>query len=144
MSNSLFTREVIFQAAYDKRDPNPSKNYGVHGVHIWFSVIHKTRQEGLTFSVSTGWQLPHVQREFEGRKTPLREPMAFGVNIHTKTPRYAGQSSTQGRCVITGGKCYCDGSDLLGEDFLKTLIEGGDEALFACMEQQFFDWSPNV
>ena len=141
-----FTHNIKFQPAYDKRSSEPSKNYGTHGVHIWFECISEEIHEGLTFSVSTNWQLPHVQAETDAKPGPehslwmFHKPMAFGVDIHTKTPRYAGQSAQQG-CGITGGECYCDGSSLLGESFLTTLIEGGDKALFARMEQQFIDWT---
>jgi hypothetical protein len=136
--------EVSFAAAFDKRDPNPSKNYGIHGVHIYFTVKDDTG--GLTFSISTGWQLPHVQAEIDVRQPPatnpwmFHKPTAFGVDIHSLTPRYEGQTPTES-CEVTGKHCYCDGSALLGEDFLKTLIEGGNEALFARMEQQYKDWS---
>lgn len=138
---STFARRVSFAAAYDKRDPNPSKNYGIHGVRITFAVIRDG--EGLTFSVLTNWQLPHVQAEADAQKSkPGRDyrPMAFGVDIHRKVPTYEDQAPIE-NCSITGGDCYFDGSALLGESFLETLITGGDEALFARMEKQFEEWS---
>lgn len=140
-----FTHEIKIHAAYDKRNPNPKKNYGIHGAHIYFSV--KTEDnEGLSFSVSTNWQLPHVQKEIDA-KEPVpgldkywgHKPSAFSVDIHTKTPRYEGQSCIE-NCSITGGKCYADGSGMLGESFLETLITEGSEGLFKRMEQQFIDW----
>ena len=54
---------VEFTPAYDKRDPNPSKNYGIHGVNMKLLVIG---EKGVVqFVVCTNWHLPHVQRELE-------------------------------------------------------------------------------
>lgn len=141
---SAFTRKVSFAAAYDQRDPNPLKNYGIHGVHITFLVSRDG--EGLTFGVSTNWRLPHVQAETDAIPGPDWDPhfhyrpTGFDVCMHRKTPAYEGQTPVKS-CTITGGACYGDGSALLGDSFLQTLIEGGDEALFARMEKQFEDWS---
>lgn len=129
-----FTKKIHMTAAYDRRDSNPHKNYGVHGLHIYFSLTHESGN-GITFSVATNWQLPQVRT----LASTLSKPMAFGVDIHLKIPRYEGQSSTK-NCTITGGECYCDGSALLGDEFLETLIAGGDEALWLRMEEQYKEW----
>lgn len=131
-----FTREIVIKPAYDKRDADPRKNYGIHGVHIWFNLKHSSG-EGLTFSISTNWHLPHI--ETAGWERWMLKPQAFGVDIHKKAPHYEGQSAIDG-CNITGGPCYCDGSALLGDEFLQILISGGDEALWARMEQQYVTW----
>lgn len=137
-----FQREIVFVPAYDKSDPDPAKNYGVHGVHIWFNLIGDG--QGLTFSISTNWQLPHVQAQWDKddrfRPSSLYKPMAFGVDIHSKTPQYEGQTPRE-NCHITGGECYSDGSALLGDEFLQTLIAEGEEALWKRMEEQLRQWS---
>jgi hypothetical protein len=137
-----FTRNIRFEAAWDRTNPDPKKNYGVHGVHIWFELTRDGK--GLTFSISTNWHLPHVKPQWGFPKDDLSlrcqyEPMAFGVDYHDTKPHYEGHTCREG-CKITGGKCYSDGSGLLGNDFLQTLIEGGDEALWARMEEQFKEW----
>lgn len=141
-----FARKVYFQPAYDRRDPNPSKNYGIHGVHICFEVKNLEASEGVTFSVSTNWQLPNVQAEIDSRPQDPRfpylshKPQPFGVDIHTKTPQYPNQTPARTTCELTGGVCYCDGSGLLGDSFFQTLVEKGDDALFTRMEEQYFLW----
>lgn len=140
-----FTREVKFVKAFDRRHDESGKNYGVHGLHIWFNLRCTDTGEGLTFSIATNWQLPHVQAETDARPGPdfspwlFHKPQPFGVDIHRKT----GSGYEQPDCNITGGKCFSDGSAMLGEDFFNTLVEGGDEALWARMEQQYIDWSGN-
>lgn len=146
-SMSDYTREIKFDPAFDKRDPNPSKDYGVHGLHIWFYLRHLPTKTGLTFSISTNWQLPHVQAEQDAKPFNPRfpylfyKPQAFGVDFHGQTPMYEGQTPME-KCDITGGKCYCDGSAILGEEFLQILISQGDEALWKRMEEQHIYWSP--
>jgi hypothetical protein len=139
----MFTHQIVFSPAWDKRDPNPSKNYGVHGVHITFTI--RKDGEGLTFSIGTNWHLPHVQLETDNRPSDSRfpflfhKPLAFGVDIHLKT-KPNEYSPHREHCEVTGGECWSKGSALLGEEFLQTLIEKGDEALFRRMELQFEEW----
>jgi len=40
-----FERIVRTRPPFDKRNPNPNKNYGIHGVDIWF--ILKGKKGGL-------------------------------------------------------------------------------------------------
>lgn len=134
-----FTREVKFDAAYDKRSLNPGKNYGVHGVHIYFTLRCTTDGGGLTFSISTGWQLPHVAAELAVKHPKLMEPMAFSVDIHSLHSRYEVEHRHE-KCPVTGKHCYFDGSGILGDEFLQILIEGGDEVLWKKMEQQYLEW----
>ncbi len=142
---SDYTRAVRFEAAYDKRAPEPSKNYGVHGAHIWFTLQHLPTKTGLTFSISTNWNLPHVQTEMDSRPIDSRmpflfyKPQAFGVDFHDVKPHYDGQRPREG-CDVTGGVCYSDGSALLGDEFLQTLIAEGDGGLWARMERQHKEW----
>lgn len=141
-------REVTFEAAYDKRDPTPSKNYGVHGLHIWFTLRDTEQGDGLTFSVSTNWHLPNVQAEVDQDAANRPDwqhrfkPMAFSVDYHGLRPCYEGQAQSQIKCEVTGKHCYCNGSGLLGEEFLATLIAEGDEGLWKRMEEQLLTWRP--
>jgi len=58
------TREIKFSPAYDKRDPDPSKNYGIHGVTITFLL--KGEKGAVQFVLYTNWHLPHVDHEIFG------------------------------------------------------------------------------
>lgn len=135
-----FTRKITFAPAFDKRDPNPSKNYGIHGAHITFSLKEDGVPMVLTFSVSTNWQLPHVQAEMDAKVSNthlglmFHKPMAFGVDLHKPDPEGID-------CSLIGCKCMANGSALLGEEFLQILIAEGDEGLWARMEKQYLDWT---
>src|SRR5690554_1678397 len=56
---------VTFEPAWDKRDPNPAKNYGVHGVEL--RMVLKGEKGAVQFVLYTGWQLPHVTKENDER-----------------------------------------------------------------------------
>jgi hypothetical protein len=143
---SQFIRKVTFDPAYDKRHPDPKKNYGVHGVHIRFTIKNTEEGQGLSFSIGTNWHLSHVQEEINSQPLDSRfpflfhHPQAFGVDIHQKAPNHESQPSRE-NCDLVDGPCFCDGSSFLGEKFLQTLIEKGDEGLFTQMEEQYFLWS---
>ena len=142
-----FERKVSFAAAYDKTDPNPRKNYGVHGVHIDFTL--KGAEGGITFGIATNWHLPHVQAkrdaepliEGEYGRYMFHKPTPFGVAGHWKVPQYEGQTPRDS-CSVTDGVCYCDGSALMGDEVFQALVEGGDEAMWKKLEQVYEDWKP--
>lgn len=131
-----FSREIRLRPAYDRRDPDPAKNYGVHGVQLCFTLRHPSG-EGLTFSVSTNWHLPSVDTT-AWQRWQLK-PLAFSVDLHTKKPQYEGHLRCE-NCHVTGSFCYTDGSARLGDEFLSILIAGGDEALWKRMEEQYAIW----
>jgi hypothetical protein len=56
-----YRHEFKIFAGYDKRDPNPSKNYGIHGVEMkWFVIGDKG---AVQFVLSTSWYPSNVRRE---------------------------------------------------------------------------------
>jgi len=143
---STLERKIYWTPAYDKRSSEPSKNYGVHGVNVVFQV--KGEAGGLTFTIFTNWQLPHVQAEMNAK--PLHDnpslrymfhtPMPAGCDGHWKTPSYKEQSPIQ-NCDVTGGDCYCDGTSLT-DDLFTLLVTEGDEALWKKLEERYEAWRP--
>lgn len=57
----MLERITVFDPAFDKRDPDPKKNYGIHGVEL--RMVLKGPEGAVQFIVFTGWMLPKVQRE---------------------------------------------------------------------------------
>ena len=134
-----FTQNIIFSPAYDKRSPNPSENYGIHGVDMRFIL---TGDKGtVQFVVYTNWYLPHVQKEFEDK--PMRNynpfvPIAADVGYHSPKPMYEGQYVMAESCEYLGGKpCYYDGSVLQAEDYFRTLVSEGGEAVWKRLEDYY-------
>ena len=139
----MMERKIVFRPAFDRRDPDPSKNYGIHGMEIQFQLIGDG--EGITYTIFTNWMLPHVQEEADSRPVDhhfpylFHKPQSAGMDGHWKTPRYEGQSEIE-NCHITGGECYCDGTAIT-KDAFNILVAEGEEALWKLMEERFISWS---
>ena len=85
-----FTKEIKFEAAYDKRDVDPKKNYGIHGVDLTF--ILKNEQGAVVFKLFTGWHLPHVQKELENKDRILSKPMPADLIKYSKVVQHLIQN----------------------------------------------------
>ena len=136
-----FTREIVWRAAYDKRDPEPAKNYGIHGLDMtWY--LHGSNGT-IQFVVFTGWHLKHVKAELDAR-LPSREfphllcgPTAADIGYHAPVPQYEDHEP-MGPCEHLGGKpCYYDGSSLPAEPILEALIASGEDAVWLAMQEWY-------
>lgn len=140
MKLPTYTREITIDAAYDKRDSDPAKNYGIHGAHMWFNLTREDNQ-GLSFSVATNWYLPHVAEELKNSIYGTSEIYGGAVSYHAHAAKNEYVCLMK-NCPITKGNCYSDGSAVLGDEFLATLIAEGTEGLWKRMEAQLEQWLP--
>lgn len=87
----MLERIVEFTPAFDKRDPDPQKNFGIGGVDL--RMVLKGPEGAVQFLLLTQWMLPNVQAELDARATPrsLSRPIAADLGYHSRTPRYDGQ-----------------------------------------------------
>lgn len=139
-------RIITFEPAYDKRDPNPRKNYGIHGVNLRF--VLKGDKGAVQFVIYTNWMLPHVTQELlhkaSGKELISRYieftflPMPADRGYHSPVPMYEGQSIVSDSCEYLDGKpCYYDGSGLTAEDIYKRLVAEGDSAVWEELESYY-------
>src|SRR5215813_5387513 len=82
-------RIFVIRPAFDKRDPDPKKDYGIHGAEMLFLV--KGEKGAVQFVIYTNWMLPHVQKEWEkehGRYMPsvFGKPIPADVGYHSPVP----------------------------------------------------------
>ncbi len=122
-----FERQITFRAAYDKRDPDPTKNYGIHSVEIRFLL--KGPKGATQFLFYTGWFLPEV------RKPGLSNdyPMPVDLGYYSLTPQYENDQPFD--CdLFPSGKCYYDGSSLNAEPVFERLLREGHEGVWAELE----------
>lgn len=131
------SREIEFTPAFDKRHPDPSKNYGIHGASMRWCL--KGEHGAIQFVVFTDWHLPHVTEELKA-KGSFQEPMAADIGYHSHVPRYEGQTLLEQDCDVIGGPCYYDGSGLQAEEGLRLLITEGSEAVWRWMEEYYDVW----
>lgn len=90
---------TTFYPAYDKRDDDPKKNYGIHGVELRMVLVGP--EGAVQFVLYTNWHLPHVTSEYRERlkmmvqndspMTWLTEPLPADFGVHSRVPLYEGQ-----------------------------------------------------
>lgn len=134
-----FTRVIEFTPAYDRRNSDPKRNYGVHGVDLRFLL--KGSNGAIQFLLFTGWHLPHVREEHKQRDASayrLGFPIAADLGYHSFVPRYAGQEPMTEDCpVLDGKRCYCDGSGLQAEPVFDILVEQGEEKMWEKLQEEY-------
>jgi hypothetical protein len=137
-------KQVSFYPAYDKRDPKPAKNYGIHGVDIRF--ILKGARGAVQFVLYTNWHLPAVQQEMYQRAAYKDEcylqaalgPMAADRGYHSPAPTYEGQEVSSDECEYLDGKpCYYDRSGLDADRIYEVLLAEGDSGVWRELEEYY-------
>lgn len=133
MSDLVFERLVEFQPAFDRRNPDPAKDYGIHGVEL--RMVLKGPQGAVQFLLYTNWQLPHVTEQTLTTCLTTRQnrislqthflPIPADLGYHWCTPHYKDQPLRE--CpYVAGGQCYYDGSGLNAERIYQVLVSEGD------------------
>lgn len=134
-------RKIEFTPAFDQRNVDSSKNYGIHGVEMRW--ILKGDQGAVQFVVYTNWHLPHVQQELEAKASTssmpylMFVPQPANLGYHSPVPMYEGQIKIDDNCPHTGGACYYDGSGLQAEEVFRVLVEQGHEAVWNILENRY-------
>ena len=136
-----FERIVEFRPAFDKRDPDPAKNYGIHGVDL--RMVLRGELGAVQFLLYTNWQLPHVT--LEAQSQPIRDridlkirwmPLPADLGYHSPTPKHEGQEERD--CdLLPGGKCYYDGSGLNAQRIYETLLRAGSDGVWKELEEYY-------
>lgn len=129
-------RRIVITPAFDKRHPDPHKNYGIHNAELHFYLIGP---EGvIQFVVSTGWDLPHVAEEFKRKGIAPSKAWGTDIGYHSYVPRYEGQTPLTDSCPLLGGKqCYYDGSTLNAEPIFNRMVAEGHEAVWEELERWY-------
>lgn len=141
----ILEHKIEFEPAFDRRDPDPKKNYGIHGLTMKFLVIGK--KGAIQFVIYTNWHLPAVQEWLIGKcKGSDRngyafcslKPMAADIGYHSLNPQYEGQSKMIDNCPYLNDKpCYYDGSSLQAERYLDILIQYGAGKLWEELDARY-------
>ena len=129
-----FTKTVEFRAAFDKRDPDPSKDYGIHGVDMTFYLVKDNR--AIQFMLYTGWHLPHVREEGK-RKGWKNKPLPADLGYHSPVPMYEDDLPITDDCHVIEGPCYYDGSSLAADDVFEILVSEGSDGVWTRLEEEW-------
>jgi hypothetical protein len=156
LKHDTMERLITFTPAFDERNSDPKKNYGIHGVDMYF--VLKGELGAISFTLFTNWHLPHVQKELEAKPSPamMFKPSPADISIHSHTPLFEGHNpvgvtttydddfnpiGTEGEpspCKWLNDKpCYCDGSALAAEKVFNALVAEGEDALWKELENWY-------
>ncbi len=144
MKNSIkqdvngFTRELCISPPFDRRNADPSKNYGIHGMEFRFHLIKDNC--AMQFVAYTGLQLPHVMQELwdkrDSRYNPF-EGQGADVGYHSIKPMYDDQTKMSDKCEVTGVACYYDGSGLRAREWYKVWLSEGNDRIWELLEEAY-------
>jgi hypothetical protein len=130
---------IQFVPAYDKRNADPKKDYGIHGVVL--RMVLKGELGATQFVLYTNWQLPNVTKEMRSGMAPnkyfLYEPLPADLGYHSPKPMYESQKPMENCEYLEGKSCYYDGSGLNAESVYKILLEKGDEGVWKELEDYY-------
>lgn len=133
-------KTITLTPAYDRRNPDPAKNYGQHGVDLWF--VLRGPKGAITFRLFTDWLLPHVAKELKAKgHRPLSdwEPEVAGVTFHSLGPRPNNEAVPQGPCEWLGGQpCHSHMSSVIHEkEIAARLLKEGSDGVWAALEDYY-------
>lgn len=143
--------------AWDKRDPNPEKNYGIHCCDL--RMVLKGELGAVQFVLMTGWFTQNIREEYKSRNSNVMSlyPLPADVGYHSPVPRYEGQtrigevsfdvdsmSETEKVpekdlpiCEYLGKPCYYDGSGLAAEEVFNILTADGSDGVWKYLENYY-------
>lgn len=139
-----FKREIVFSPAFDKRNPDPTKNYGICAITIAFNL--SSSRGTLVLRLLTNQGLPETVKEYNekgGIFTWKYQAWGLGsLDMHSFKPHFVGHQKSSRKCDFIGKKyCYVDGSCLAAEKMADILLREGTEGLWNAMEKRYKSWS---
>ena len=131
-----FDRIIRMSTAFDKRNPDPNKDYGITAMNMWF--ILRGEKGATQFMVGTPMYLPEISDElwFKGGKINYLKGDGWDIGYHAKNAQYEGQEPMD--CgLLDEGKCYYDGSSLQASEFYPTFVSEGPDAVWAMLRKRY-------
>jgi hypothetical protein len=148
---SEFKRITEWAAAYDKR----AEGYGIHGMELWFTLVGP--QAAISFSLSTNWQTSRVRSEYDagayrtsdggrsdghskygdGRIMCLARPHPDRIGYHARERQFESDTAQKDCPYLDGAPCFGDGSGIRAKHFFDIFTDGGEEALWAALREEY-------
>jgi len=133
LSDGRFQKTIAFRPASDRRHPEPKKNYGIRGLNIYFAL--KGPKGAVTFTLYTGWMLPHVINEWMMADPKVDrfhyKPMPAGLDFHKPRLLVDSANVTVKECEwLDGAPCYCGGSVTASDEVFELFLYYGEEAIW--------------
>jgi hypothetical protein len=141
--------------AWDRRDPDPEKNYGIHGCDLRMVLVGELG--AVQFVLMTGWFTNAVRAE-KGTGVGNLYPLPADLGYHSPVPMYDGQTrigelvfdkgdilkeptkipeKDLPNCEYLGKPCYYDGSGLAAEETFDILTSEGSDGVWKHLEKYY-------
>lgn len=133
-----FEKRIEFRAAFNRRDPDPKKDFGIHGAEAFFCL--RGPAGAVTFTLYTGWHLPEVvgaeDASYRYGKTLAEQghyPMPATISYHSPVRREDYETGQESCDWIGGVPCFGDGT-FIADPAFEALIRGGTDGLWEYLE----------
>ncbi len=122
-------RIIKFKPAFDKRDSEPSKNYGIHNMEMF--MVLKGPLGAISFTVYTGWYLEHLDiKDFK--------PQGGCICYHSPHAQYEDQSISEAKCEFLDNKpCYCDCSYIAADYLFHKFVAEGEDTVWIELQNRY-------
>lgn len=129
-----FTRAFLIRPAFDKRDADPKKNYGIHNVEMHWTLI------GPLGAVTLMWHTTNLYLPSVEDTRPSSQ--MFEAVRHSPKPTSEWERKRDGskNCAYTGGDCWSDGGFHCAEAAAAALIAEGEDGLFRELRVLYDAW----
>lgn len=133
-----YMRYLTLKPPFDKRNPNPKKDYGIHGMDL-IMVLSKNNK-AVEFSAFLPVHLTHVVKELALKKDChfFFEGMGANVGYHSPYPIYENQYLHKD-CRYIGCDCYCNGSSLRADEWYQVFLKEGVDKIWEMLESYWLD-----
>ncbi len=136
-TQSTLQKIIRISPTFDRRNPDPSKNYGIGSVRMLF--VLKGDKGAITFSCSTGMYLPQQVSEHGREPWNQWQPMGYGVWYCSPIPQ-EGQTPREDCEWLDGKPCYGDGSCMASDDVMDALLRDGEDGVWRELERFYKSW----
>lgn len=140
MAKPKLTKDVTIRPGYDRRAPDPKKNYGIHGCELL--MVRRGKKGAVQFLAFTDWTPRAVQEERmeDMRRTDVVgvQPMGADLGYHSIVPQYEGQQVMDCN-LLKGKKCYYDGSSLNADRVIDILLTKGSDGVWDELEGYYIE-----
>lgn len=132
-----FEHRVEITGSYYAMHPDPARNYGVSGNRIRFIVIGP--KGAVQWIIGAGWYVKQAREhlaQFPHRHDDARKPDGWDLGYHSPKAMYDSQKAND--CdLLSGGKCFYDGSGLNADLLIEGFLARGTEWLWPKLEEYY-------
>ena len=140
MREEALEKIVKFYPAFDGRDPNSQKNYGIGDLQV--CMLLRGGKGAVNFVFNTGIYLRKTMKKIHNQSRNGE----VEVGYHSYEPFFKWQTACENCDFLNGKCCYSDSSKLDAQKYLDILIRNGDNVIWELLKEYYFKvfYEPNV